>query len=93
MRDSASQEDPPWNLQMELPTPNTPVKVLGAQRRRSPSALAIEVFEAHLGSHILQVPLKEKEACLYFTKNNPLLVFSIFSFSYVYDCCYFILEF
>jgi len=26
----------------------------GAQRRRSPSALAIEVFEAHLGSHILQ---------------------------------------
>uniref|UniRef100_A0A2K6FVY8 Neuronal PAS domain protein 3 n=1 Tax=Propithecus coquereli TaxID=379532 RepID=A0A2K6FVY8_PROCO len=25
-----------------------------AQRRRSPSALAIEVFEAHLGSHILQ---------------------------------------
>uniref|UniRef100_A0A2K6FW19 Neuronal PAS domain protein 3 n=1 Tax=Propithecus coquereli TaxID=379532 RepID=A0A2K6FW19_PROCO len=27
---------------------------IGAQRRRSPSALAIEVFEAHLGSHILQ---------------------------------------
>lgn len=29
--------------------------VIGAQRRRSPSALAIEVFESHLGSHILQV--------------------------------------
>lgn len=32
--------------------------VIGAQRRRSPSALAIEVFESHLGSHILQVKKK-----------------------------------
>ncbi|XP_021057190.2 neuronal PAS domain-containing protein 3 isoform X4 [Mus pahari] len=52
MRDFANQGDPPWNLRLEGPPPNTSVK--GAQRRRSPSALAIEVFEAHLGSHILQ---------------------------------------
>ncbi|XP_048968998.1 neuronal PAS domain-containing protein 3 isoform X6 [Canis lupus dingo] len=52
MRDFANQGDPPWNLRMEGPPPNTSVK--GAPRRRSPSALAIEVFEAHLGSHILQ---------------------------------------
>uniref|UniRef100_G3SZI8 Neuronal PAS domain-containing protein 3 n=1 Tax=Loxodonta africana TaxID=9785 RepID=G3SZI8_LOXAF len=49
MRDFANQGDPPWNLRMEGPPPNTSVK--GAQRRRSPSALAIEVFEAHIGSH------------------------------------------
>ncbi|KAM5242344.1 neuronal PAS domain-containing protein 3 isoform 18-T19 [Hipposideros larvatus] len=55
MRDFANQGDPPWNLRMEGPPPNTSVK--GTQRRRSPSALAIEVFEAHLGSHILQVEL------------------------------------
>uniref|UniRef100_A0A8C8SLE3 Neuronal PAS domain-containing protein 3 n=1 Tax=Pelusios castaneus TaxID=367368 RepID=A0A8C8SLE3_9SAUR len=71
MRDFANQGDPPWNLRMEGPPPNTSVKgiqmwksevcmrktpceVIGAQRRRSPSALAIEVFETHLGSHILQ---------------------------------------
>nr|XP_021499952.1 neuronal PAS domain-containing protein 3-like [Meriones unguiculatus] len=35
-------------------TPQHVCSVIGAQRRRSPSALAIEVFEAHLGSHILQ---------------------------------------
>ncbi len=28
---------------------------IGAQRRRSPSAVASEIFEPHLGSHILQV--------------------------------------
>ncbi|KAM5242334.1 neuronal PAS domain-containing protein 3 isoform 9-T9 [Hipposideros larvatus] len=69
MRDFANQGDPPWNLRMEGPPPNTSVKGIqmwkselcmrkppceGTQRRRSPSALAIEVFEAHLGSHILQ---------------------------------------
>ncbi|XP_048217702.1 neuronal PAS domain-containing protein 3 isoform X1 [Perognathus longimembris pacificus] len=69
MRDFANQGDPPWNLRMEGPPPNTSVKGIqmwkselcmrktpceGAQRRRSPSSLAIEVFEAHLGSHILQ---------------------------------------
>ncbi|XP_019610115.1 neuronal PAS domain-containing protein 3 isoform X7 [Rhinolophus sinicus] len=71
MRDFANQGDPPWNLRMEGPPPNTSVKgiqmwkselcmrkppceVIGTQRRRSPSALAIEVFETHLGSHILQ---------------------------------------
>lgn len=35
--------------------------VIGAQRRRSPSALAIEVFESHLGSHILQVKKKKRK--------------------------------
>ncbi|XP_034273885.1 neuronal PAS domain-containing protein 3 isoform X3 [Pantherophis guttatus] len=71
MRDFANQGDPPWNLRMEGPPPNTSVKgiqiwksevcmrktpceVIGAQRRRSPSALATDVFESHLGSHILQ---------------------------------------
>lgn len=28
---------------------------IGTQRRRSPSAVASEIFEPHLGSHILQV--------------------------------------
>ncbi|XP_029454790.1 neuronal PAS domain-containing protein 3 isoform X1 [Rhinatrema bivittatum] len=110
MRDFANQGDPPWNLRMEGPPPNTSVKVtparlrgnllngfggqidgrsfaetnlgmqdctnhinctrkdvplwewgeerehdvIGAQRRRSPSSIAIDVFEQHLGSHILQ---------------------------------------
>ncbi|XP_031449657.1 neuronal PAS domain-containing protein 3-like [Phasianus colchicus] len=61
MRDFANQGDPPWNLRMEGPPPNTSVKVIGAQRRRSPSALAIEVFESHLGSHILQVKKTKKQ--------------------------------
>ncbi|KAM4664516.1 neuronal PAS domain-containing protein 3 isoform 3-T3 [Discoglossus pictus] len=57
MRDFANQGDPPWNLRMEGPPPNTSVKVLGSQRRRSPSSLAVDVFDSHLGSHILQVEL------------------------------------
>ncbi|XP_072283992.1 neuronal PAS domain-containing protein 3 isoform X2 [Pyxicephalus adspersus] len=57
MRDFASQGDPPWNLRMEGPPPNTSVKVIGSQRRRSPSSLATDVFDSHLGSHILQVEL------------------------------------
>ncbi|XP_071971477.1 neuronal PAS domain-containing protein 3 isoform X3 [Engystomops pustulosus] len=57
MRDFANQGDPPWNLRMEGPPPNTSVKVIGSQRRRSPSSVAIDVFESHLGSHILQVEL------------------------------------
>lgn len=28
---------------------------IGTQRRRTPSAIASEIFEPHLGSHILQV--------------------------------------
>uniref|UniRef100_A0A3P8ZF03 Neuronal PAS domain-containing protein 3 n=1 Tax=Esox lucius TaxID=8010 RepID=A0A3P8ZF03_ESOLU len=52
MRDFANQGDPPWNLRIEGPPPNTSVK--GAQRRRTPSAVASEIFEPHLGSHILQ---------------------------------------
>ncbi|XP_067895429.1 neuronal PAS domain-containing protein 3 isoform X2 [Heterodontus francisci] len=54
MRDFANLGDPPWNLRMEAPPPNTSVKALGAQRRRSPSSIAINVFEHNLGSHILQ---------------------------------------
>uniref|UniRef100_A0A4W3GRK8 Neuronal PAS domain-containing protein 3 n=1 Tax=Callorhinchus milii TaxID=7868 RepID=A0A4W3GRK8_CALMI len=54
MRDFANLGDPPWNLRMEGPPPNISVKAIGAQRRRSPSSTAIEVFETHLGSNILQ---------------------------------------
>ncbi|XP_067847533.1 neuronal PAS domain-containing protein 3 isoform X3 [Heptranchias perlo] len=54
MRDFINQGEPPWNLRMEGPPPNTSVKALGAQRRRSPSSVAINVFERNLGSHILQ---------------------------------------
>uniref|UniRef100_A0A8C7QPB3 Neuronal PAS domain protein 3 n=1 Tax=Oncorhynchus mykiss TaxID=8022 RepID=A0A8C7QPB3_ONCMY len=72
MRDFANQGDPPWNLRMEGPPPNTSVKgqlhsppwsrcmlsepceSIGDQRRRTPSAVASEIFEPHLGSHILQ---------------------------------------
>ncbi|XP_045063484.1 neuronal PAS domain-containing protein 3-like isoform X5 [Coregonus clupeaformis] len=54
MRDFANQGDPPWNLRIEGPPPNTSVKAIGAQRRRTPSAVASEIFEPHLGSHILQ---------------------------------------
>ncbi|XP_028422095.1 neuronal PAS domain-containing protein 3-like [Perca flavescens] len=54
MRDFANQGDPPWNLRMEGPPPNTSVKAIGTQRRRSPSVVASDIFEPHLGSHILQ---------------------------------------
>ncbi|XP_051579398.1 neuronal PAS domain-containing protein 3-like isoform X2 [Myxocyprinus asiaticus] len=54
MRDFANQGDPPWNLRIEGPPPNTSVKAIGSQRRRSPSAVASDIFEPHLGSHILQ---------------------------------------
>ncbi|XP_034015485.1 neuronal PAS domain-containing protein 3 isoform X2 [Thalassophryne amazonica] len=54
MRDFANQGDPPWNLRIEGPPPNTSVKAIGTQRRRSPSSVASEIFEPHLGSHILQ---------------------------------------
>uniref|UniRef100_A0A8B9JZS8 Neuronal PAS domain-containing protein 3 n=1 Tax=Astyanax mexicanus TaxID=7994 RepID=A0A8B9JZS8_ASTMX len=54
MRDFANQGDPPWNLRIEGPPPNTSVKAIGSQRRRSPSSIASEIFEPHLGSHILQ---------------------------------------
>uniref|UniRef100_A0AAZ3SQM4 Neuronal PAS domain-containing protein 3 n=1 Tax=Oncorhynchus tshawytscha TaxID=74940 RepID=A0AAZ3SQM4_ONCTS len=54
MRDFANQGDPPWNLRMEGPPPNTSVKAIGDQRRRTPSVVASEIFEPHLGSHILQ---------------------------------------
>ncbi|XP_047197783.1 neuronal PAS domain-containing protein 3 [Hippoglossus stenolepis] len=54
MRDFANQGDPPWNLRMEGPPPNTSVKAIGSQRRRNPSVVASDIFEPHLGSHILQ---------------------------------------
>ncbi|KAI1895589.1 hypothetical protein AGOR_G00107800 [Albula goreensis] len=54
MRDFANQGDPPWNLRIEGPPPNTSVKAIGTQRRRSPGVVASEIFEPHLGSHILQ---------------------------------------
>ncbi|XP_074548935.1 neuronal PAS domain-containing protein 3 isoform X3 [Halichoeres trimaculatus] len=54
MRDFANQGDPPWNLRIEGPPPNTSVKAIGAQRRRNHSVVASEIFEPHLGSHILQ---------------------------------------
>ncbi|KAG5857468.1 hypothetical protein ANANG_G00019780 [Anguilla anguilla] len=54
MRDFANQGDPPWNLRIEGPPPNTSVKAIGTQRRRSPTVVASEIFEPHLGSHILQ---------------------------------------
>uniref|UniRef100_A0A672PBA1 Neuronal PAS domain protein 3 n=1 Tax=Sinocyclocheilus grahami TaxID=75366 RepID=A0A672PBA1_SINGR len=49
MRDFTNQGDPPWNLRFEGPPPNTSVKAIGSQRRRSPSAVATEIFEPHLG--------------------------------------------
>ncbi|XP_078262659.1 neuronal PAS domain-containing protein 3 isoform X6 [Rhinoraja longicauda] len=54
MRDFTNLGDPPWNLRVEGPPPNTSVKALGAQRRRTASNVAINMFERNLGSHILQ---------------------------------------
>lgn len=49
---------------------------IGAQRRRSPNAMATEIFEQHLGSHILQVC----EECLpsYFLHVHNFIPFFIF---------------
>ncbi|XP_059807311.1 neuronal PAS domain-containing protein 3-like [Hypanus sabinus] len=54
MRDFANLGDPPWNLRIEGPPPNISVKAIGTQQRRSPTSLAIELFEQHVGGHILQ---------------------------------------
>ncbi|XP_041035145.1 neuronal PAS domain-containing protein 1 [Carcharodon carcharias] len=54
MRDFANLGDPPWNLRIEGPPPNISVKAIGTQQRGSPTSLAIELFEQHLGGHILQ---------------------------------------
>ncbi|XP_031435595.1 neuronal PAS domain-containing protein 3 isoform X2 [Clupea harengus] len=54
MRDFANGGDPPWNLRIEGPPPNTSVKAIGTQRRRGHTVVASEIFEPHLGSHILQ---------------------------------------
>ncbi|XP_077174812.1 neuronal PAS domain-containing protein 1 isoform X2 [Paroedura picta] len=49
MRDFASHGDPPWTPRAEGPSPGT--KTPG---RRNTSALITELFEQHLGGHILQ---------------------------------------
>lgn len=68
-------------------------QVIGAQRRRSPSALAIEVFEAHLGSHILQVPLKESSFSILSRECHICYrLIHAFGFRYTFDYCYFFLE-
>ncbi|XP_069763878.1 neuronal PAS domain-containing protein 3-like [Narcine bancroftii] len=54
MRDFANLGDPPWNLRIEGPPPNISVKAIGTQQRRSSASLAIELFEQHMGGHILQ---------------------------------------
>ncbi|XP_048474178.1 neuronal PAS domain-containing protein 1 [Rhincodon typus] len=48
MRDFANLGDPPWNLRIEGPPSGQ------APGRRSSTSLAIELFEQHLGGHILQ---------------------------------------
>ncbi|CAM9786309.1 unnamed protein product [Lampetra planeri] len=53
MRDFAGLGDPPWLDACESPPPNTSVKAIGQRPQRAiPSA--IEAFEKHLGSQILQ---------------------------------------
>uniref|UniRef100_A0A8D0GDN8 Neuronal PAS domain protein 1 n=1 Tax=Sphenodon punctatus TaxID=8508 RepID=A0A8D0GDN8_SPHPU len=47
MRDFTSHGDPPWTLRAEGPSP-------GAPGRRSVRLLLTELFEQHLGGHILQ---------------------------------------
>ncbi|CAH1791756.1 unnamed protein product [Owenia fusiformis] len=51
LRDFSSHGDPPWNR--DGPPPNKSVKG-GPPRRRTQSAVAQEVFEAHQAAHILQ---------------------------------------
>ncbi|KAJ6663559.1 hypothetical protein lerEdw1_009638 [Lerista edwardsae] len=50
MRDFANHGDPPWSLRVEGPAPAGK-----APSRRPASALLTELFEQHLGGHILQV--------------------------------------
>uniref|UniRef100_UPI00358E088C neuronal PAS domain-containing protein 3-like n=1 Tax=Myxine glutinosa TaxID=7769 RepID=UPI00358E088C len=54
MRDFAILGDPPWVSTLDGSSPNTSVKALGNQQRRSSSSLTAQVFGAHLGSQILQ---------------------------------------
>ncbi|KAK3538114.1 hypothetical protein QTP70_030023, partial [Hemibagrus guttatus] len=89
MRDFANQGDPPWNLRVEGPPPNTSVKAIGSQRRRSPSAVASEIFEPHLGSHILQpliITHEDRgicEASFWFLENKPFVwMMSLTSFPF-----------
>ncbi|XP_062996895.1 neuronal PAS domain-containing protein 1 [Elgaria multicarinata webbii] len=49
MRDFANHGDPPWSLRAEGPSPASK-----ASGRRNVSAMLTELFEQHLGGHILQ---------------------------------------
>uniref|UniRef100_A0A4W6ES10 Neuronal PAS domain protein 1 n=1 Tax=Lates calcarifer TaxID=8187 RepID=A0A4W6ES10_LATCA len=53
MRTFASQGDPPWSPLLEGDIPNVCVFFLSAVRRSSHS-LATDMFEQHLGAHLLQ---------------------------------------
>lgn len=50
LRDFTGHGDPPWNREKSLS--NKILKSLNA--RRSPASLALELFEQHQGTHILQ---------------------------------------
>ncbi|XP_015590968.1 protein trachealess isoform X2 [Cephus cinctus] len=50
LRDFSGHGDPPWSR--DGPPPNKTVK--GANRVRSPASLAVDIFEQHQGTHILQ---------------------------------------
>ncbi|XP_033330021.1 protein trachealess isoform X2 [Megalopta genalis] len=50
LREFSGHGDPPWNR--DGPPPNKPVK--GANRGRSPASAAVDHFEVHQGTHILQ---------------------------------------
>ncbi|XP_041353055.1 protein trachealess-like [Gigantopelta aegis] len=51
LRDFGSHGDPPWHR--DGPPPNKSIKD-GSTRRRSLSAIAMDIFETHQGTHILQ---------------------------------------
>ncbi|XP_048508062.1 protein trachealess isoform X3 [Athalia rosae] len=50
LRDFSGHGDPPWSR--DGPPPNKSIK--GANRVRSPASLAMDMFEQHQGTHILQ---------------------------------------
>ncbi|XP_014223090.2 protein trachealess isoform X1 [Trichogramma pretiosum] len=50
LRDFSGHGDPPWSR--DTPPPNKSVK--GANRVRSPASIAVDMFEQHQGTHILQ---------------------------------------
>ncbi|XP_061379819.1 protein trachealess isoform X2 [Danaus plexippus] len=50
LRDFSGHGDPPWSRD----TPPTSKTLKGTQNRRTPAGLAMELFEQHQGTHILQ---------------------------------------